>query len=427
MRPPKSVREANKAAGLSACGLGLEGFIPTPPRRESEVSGFSEPSGESSFSFRPGSCPVVFSAEKGSTVTLGFSPDVPSMVEGARLASIAALDDEFDSGKPDVDEFVRGALFCGARDLAYSQVACGLPFEGSPSILNGEVAHVESISMVTAQFGSAVDKQQGVRYGVEHCAQTAHAVLRVAKNYSSQIEEDHYLAASRSWLPLGHDDQRFISAVSRSVANVVNALALGFTLTPAGVRSTVFPGPARDRPPDEPGGYGTPPWFPILPLSLQEDLRSLWGPIPATPAGFTRWYTNEGAQALNRLGFTWHQPSEDHLSWDTDWEEVFTSGVARWADFRPFLERYFRTRSSRFPGSTGSLAQFSRFTSTGGICRASMYAAASDEAISLALAFPPKAEFSGTRVLRRVKASQPVWAAARRFVQLDRLGRSPRQ
>jgi hypothetical protein len=383
---------------------------------------------DSAPSFRPGSFPVVFNASaEEASVDVWFTPDIQKVGEHSDnvYASLGSSDKftEFLANSNAVDaeaeerlasHFEASSMLCAAQSICAAHQTAGFPVGDFSPLVSSDLVHVQSIRQITSQYGDVRFDRVGQRYSVKHYTQTIKAFIRQAhKAFKSESLLSRIEERTCWWLPVERHDPRTKFILACRLADLVKSKNVGFVPDPNWLEDKILPANA-----------GSPPvWLPSV-LSEEEvnTLSPLWSAFPQTPAEFTTKFGGPTTvPLLELLSLSWASPEDADLGWRSNWKEMVSAILDRWAGRAPVLRRTFETADkSVSAGSSGSTAQLGKVDLFRGVHIASFSLDNGSAISSLATAFLPKAVFSPqTEVDVRYTTTTPLGERAVAWVQRD--------
>jgi len=299
-----------------------------------------------------------------------------------------------------------------AQQVVHSHVNMGLTQGDFAPVASTEVHVPGSIAAFLSQHGEHAVPALGTRFLYKDYENTVRSIIWAAEKVSKNGGSLHPI--SRLWLPVRPGDQHTKQVIASRLQAMLDSinLAVSSNVLEEAVLSGNVPdewevikhafgpeeGPQRDR-------------FDFLFKSYAD--------APRFVTGFTE---ANNLEVLTQLGLSWPNPRTDHVSWDFNAKEIFTSLSDAWARKSVTYAKFFEMSSSQMTRNSalGSQAQMAIVESRDGITIVKTHLALSAPEFSLAACFPPTAIYSGG-ISRRVVVTTPlsVRQRATEFVQMD--------
>lgn len=269
-----------------------------------------------------------------------------------------------------------------------------------------------SIAAFLSQHGEHAVPALGTRFLYKDYENTVRSIIWAAEKVSKN--GGSVAPVCRMWLPVRSGDKRTKQIIASRLGVMLDTINISIScnVLEEAVLSGSVPdewelikpsfgpedGPARDR-------------FDFLFKSYRDPAHFV--------AGFT---TTANLEVLTQLGLSWTDPRADHVSWDFNAKEIFTSLSDAWMRKSVTYAKFFEMSSSQMARNSalGSQAQMAEVTSRDGITIVKTHLALSAPEFSLAACFPATAIYSGG-ISRRVVVTTPlsVLQRATEFVQMD--------
>jgi len=308
-------------------------------------------------------------------------------------------------------DLIVSALLRLCQQSVHSHVNMGLPQGDFAPVASTDVRVPQSVSAYIQQFGEFSVPALGTRFLYPDYECVIRSLVRAAK---SVRDEDNLTSVfKRMWLPARSLDKRTCTLLAACLQLRLGLLDISI---PAKVlEDALFRGDPPAAWEAVKGNLGA--------SDAQKNRFDFLFKTNANEAAFLNRFTSTEATAvLTELGLSWPAPSVNHLGWDVNVKEVFTSLADEWARKSAAYASFFELSSSQVnrTAALGSQAQMAVVSTVDTVTILKTHLALSAPEFSLAACFPCQAQFSDD-LDRRVVITSPlsVTQRATEFVQLD--------
>jgi len=371
---------------------------------------------------QPGKYPVVFQTGAGEPAR-----DKDFSIEQSVLASqIKSFPERFTFSEKynefrtnaDVDDAVFAkdiavaSLLRLAQQVVHSHVNMGLTQGDFAPVASTEVHVPGSIAAFLSQHGEHAVPALGTRFLYKDYENTVRSIIWAAHCVSRN--GGSVAPITRMWLPVRPGDNHTKQVIASRLGGLLDSINLSISCTV--LEEAVLSGSVPDeweliKPAFGPEGDAERDRFDFLFKSYRD------------AAHFVTGFTQAGRpEVLTQLGLSWPDPRADHVSWDFNAKELFTTLSDAWARKSVTYAKFFEMSSSQMTRNSalGSQAQMAQVETRDGITIVKTHLALSAPEFSLAACFPPTAIYSGG-ISRRVVVTTPlsVIQRATEFVQMD--------
>jgi hypothetical protein len=299
-----------------------------------------------------------------------------------------------------------------AQQVVHSHVNMGLTQGDFAPVASTEVHVPASIAAFISQHGEHSVPALGTRFLYKDYENTVRSIIWAAEKVRQNGAVS--LPIQRMWLPARPGDGHTKQIIAGCLGGMLDAINISISCNV--LEEAVLSGNVPDE------------WELIKPAlgpedGVERDRFDFLFKSYATSALFVTGFTQAARlQVLDSLGLGWQDPRADHVSWDFNAKEIFTSLSDAWARKSVTYAKFFEMSSSQMARNSalGSQAQMATVETRDGITVVKTHLALSAPEFSLAACFPPTAIYSGG-ISRRVVVTTPlsVLQRATEFIQMD--------
>jgi len=410
-KPGKAERAARRSAVDS-----VQGSMASPAKAFTFATSSSAPKPQ------PGKYPVVFQTGAGEPARdKTFSIDQVVLAEQIKsFPARLTFNEKFNEFTANAEisdsafskDLVVASLLRLAQQVVHSHVNMGLTQGDFAPVASTEVHVPASIAAFISQHGEHAVPALGTRFLYKDYENTVRSIVWAAQKVSQN--SGSVVPILRMWLPVRpgdlHTKQVIASRLNAMLASV--NLYISSDVLEEAVLSGVVPEEWELLKP----GFGPPD-------SEERDRFDFLFKSYSDAAHFVTGFTQaKRLEVLTDLGLSWPDPRADHVSWDFNAKEVFTTLSDAWARKSVTYAKFFEMSSSQMTRNSalGSQAQMATVETRDGITIVKTHLALSAPEFSLVACFPATAIYSG-EMSRRVVVTTPlsVLQRATEFVQMD--------
>jgi len=410
-KPGKAERAARRSAVDS-----VQGSTASPAKAFTFATSSSAPKPQ------PGKFPVVFQTGAGEPARdKEFSID--EVVLSHQINSFPTrftYNEKFNefTSNAGIDDAVFGkdiavaSLLRLAQQVVHSHVNMGLTQGDFAPVASTEVHVPGSIAAFISQHGEHAVPALGTRFLYKDYENTVRSIIWAAE----KVRQNGGSTApvSRMWLPVRPGDRHTKQVIASRLLLMLKQINI--SISSELLEEAVMSGSVPDE------------WELVKPAFGPEDDGSrdrfdfLFGSYRDAAHFVTGFTQADRPEVLDQLGLVWANPRPDHVSWDFNAKELFTSMSDAWARKSVTYAKFFEMSSSQMARNSalGSQAQMAIVENRDGITIVKTHLALSAPEFSLAACFPPTATYTGD-LERRVVVTTPlsVLQRATEFVQMD--------
>lgn len=410
-KPGKAERAARRSAVDS-----VQGSMASPAKAFTFATSSSAPKPQ------PGKFPVVFQTGAGEPARdKNFSLDHMVLADQLRgFPTRFTFSEKYNEFRTNADvedsvfakDITVASLLRLAQQVVHTHVNMGLPQGDFAPVASTEVHVPGSVAAFISQHGEHAVPALGTRFLYKDYENTVRSIIWAAEKVSRN--GGSVAPVTRMWLPVRPGDQRTRQVIASRLGEMLDSVNISISSNV--LEEAVLSGSVPDE------------WELIKPVFGPEGptgrdrydfLFKSYRDAPTFVTGFT---SGSGPEVLAQLGLSWPDPRADHVSWDFNAKEIFTSLSDAWARKSATYAKFFEMSSSQTTRNSalGSQAQMAEVTTRDGITIVKTHLALSAPEFSLAACFPATAIYSGG-MSRRVVVTTPlsVLQRATEFVQMD--------
>lgn len=410
-KPGKAERAARRSAVDSVAG-----------NSASPAKAFTFATSSSAPKPQPGKYPVVFQTGAGEPARdKFFSVDQDVLAEQVRVFPERFIDHErYNEFRNNADvsdsdfgkDLLVASLLRLAQQVVHSHVNMGLTQGDFAPVASTEVRLPASIAAFISQHGEHAVPALGTRFLYKDYENTVRSLVFAA----DRIKHNGYSVAPirRMWLPVRPGDRHTRHVIAGRLAVFLDSINISISSNV--LEEAVLSGNVPDE------------WELIKPAFgadgdvARDRFDFLFRSYRDGPT-FVTGFTEAGRpEVLSQLGLTWATPRPDHVNWDFNAKEAFTTLSDAWARKSATYAKFFEMSSSQMVRNSalGSQAQMCAVENRDGITVVKTHLALTAPEFSLAACFPPTAIYSGG-ISRRVVVTTPlsVLQRATEFIQMD--------
>lgn len=410
-KPGRAERAARRSAVDSA-----QGSIASPAKAFTFANSSSAPKPQ------PGKYPVVFQTGAGEPARdKNFSVDHLVLAEQIRsFPTRYTFSEKYNEFRTNADvedsvfakDLAVASLLRLAQQVVHTHVNMGLPQGDFAPVASTEVHVPGSVAAFLSQHGEHAVPALGTRFLYKDYENTVRSIIWAAEKVNKN--GGSVTPVTRMWLPVRSGDQRTKQIIASRLAMMLDSINISIS------SNVLEEGVLSGNVPDE--------WELIKPglgpegATERDRFDFLFKSYRDAPHFVTGFTTANNLEVLTQLGLSWPDPRADHVSWDFNAKEIFTSLSDAWARKSVTYAKFFEMSSSQMTrnSAVGSQTQMAEVTSRDGITIVKTHLALSAPEFSLSACFPATAIYSGG-LSRRVVVTTPlsVIQRATEFVQLD--------
>jgi len=299
-----------------------------------------------------------------------------------------------------------------AQQVVHSHVNMGLTQGDFAPMASTEVHVPGSIAAFLSQHGEHAVPALGTRFLYKDYENTVRSIVWAAEKVKQNGGSVSPIL--RMWLPVRPGDLHTKQVIASRLALLLESINIAISSDV--LEEAVLSGNVPDeweliKPAFGPEGDAVRDKYDFLFKSYRDAAHFV--------TGFT---TANNLEVLTQLGLSWPNPRADHVSWDYNEKELFTTLSDAWARKSVTYAKFFEMSSSQMTRNSalGSQAQMAVVETRDGITIVKTHLALSAPEFSLAACFPPTAIYSGG-ISRRVVVTTPlsVIQSATEFIQMD--------
>jgi len=298
-----------------------------------------------------------------------------------------------------------------AQQVVHSHVNMGLTQGDFAPVASTEVHVPGSIAAFISQHGEHAVPALGTRFLYKDYENTVRSIIWAADKVSKNGGSVNPIL--RMWLPVRSGDQHTKQIIAGRLSWMLDSINI--SISSSVLEEAVLSGNVPDE------------WDLIKPAlgaeGAERDRYDFLFKSYRDAAHFVTGFTQAGRpEVLVQLGLNWPDPRADHVSWDFNAKELFTSLSDAWARKSVTYAKFFEMSSSQMTrnAALGSQAQMASVETRDGITIVKTHLALSAPEFSLVACFPASAVYSGG-ISRRVVVTTPLSVVQRatEFVQMD--------
>jgi len=299
-----------------------------------------------------------------------------------------------------------------AQQVVHSHVNMGLTQGDFAPMASTEVHVPGSIAAFLSQHGEHAVPALGTRFLYKDYENTVRSIVWAAEKVRQN--GGGVAPVLRMWLPVRPGDTHTKQVIANRLSMLLDTINISISSNV--LEEAVLSGNVPDE------------WELIKPAfgpegDAERDKYDFLFKSYRDAAHFVTGFTSAGnPEVLTQLGLSWPNPRADHVSWDFNAKELFTTLSDAWARKSVTYAKFFEMSSSQMTRNSalGSQAQMALVETRDGITIVKTHLALSAPEFSLAACFPPTAIYSGG-ISRRVVVTTPlsVIQRATEFIQMD--------